>query len=53
MFGFLLEWVIQENKTGGDDGEVSGVLYKITSGIPRDYIKHNGKFFRGDQKQTM
>ena len=35
-------------------GEVSGVLYKIASGISRVYIKTcNVKFLRDDQEKIM
>ena len=48
LFGFLLEWAIAEKRTGRLRmlyGEVSGVLYKIASGISRSYVKtYNVKF---------
>ena len=35
-------------------GEVSGVLYKIASGISRGYIEtYNAKFFRDNQEKIM
>ena len=57
LFGFLLEWVVPEKRTGGLRmlyGEVSGVLYKIASGISRGYIEtYNAKFFRDNQEKIM